>query len=115
MYQFSYAEILEDDQTAARRVEFRALDRAVDLLTRAAAAPDSPREGIEALHFTRQLWMTFVNELVAPENALPDDVRANLISIGIWTLKESEAIRLGTSNNYAGIADVCGIVRDGLR
>ena len=44
----------------------------------------------------------------------PAALRANLISIGLWILKEADAIRLGRSTNYAGIADVCAIVRDGL-
>ena len=115
MYQFSYAEVLEDDQADARRVEYRALDRAVESLTRAAAFQSPSREGVEALHFTIELWTTFMRELAAPENALPAELRANLISIGIWVLKEADAIRLGRSTNYQGIAEICGIVRDGLR
>ena len=115
MYQLSYAEIIEDDQSAARHIERRALARAVDLLTTAAGARASSRDGVEALQFTRQLWTTFISELTAPDNALPDGLRANLISIGIWILKECEAIRLGRSANYAGIADICAIIRDGLR
>ena len=115
MYQLSYAEVLEDDQATARRVEAQALDRAVVLLEKAAAILRPSREGVEALHFTRQLWMTFVQALQSPENALPAELRANLISIGIWVLKEADAIRRGTSTNYAGIADVCVMIRDGLR
>ncbi len=115
MYQSSYAEVLEDDQTAARQIEALALGRAIEMLGRAAAAKSPSREGVEALHFTRQLWMTFINELASPENALPAAVRANMISIGLWVLREAEAIRLETSTNYAGIADICAIIRDGLR
>ena len=115
MYQLSYAEVLEDDQSSARRIEAQALDRAVVLLAKAAAISRPSREGIEALHFTRQLWMTFIQVLGSPENALPAELRARLISIGIWVLKEAEAIRLERSTNYAGIGEICAIVRDGLR
>ncbi len=115
MYQHSYAEIQEDDQAEARRNEAFALDHAARLLTRAAELPNPSIEGVRALHFTRRLWTVFITELAAPENALPQELRANLISIGIWILKESDAIRLETSANYAGIADICSIVRDGLR
>ncbi len=118
MYQLSYAEILEDDQTTARRVEAMALDRAVEMLADAAAVPTPnalSREGIEALHYTCQLWMAFARELAAPENALPDALRAQLISIAIWVLKEADAIRAGRSTNYGGIADICAAIRDGLR
>ena len=115
MYQHSYAEVLEDDQAAARRSEAHALDRGARLLMAAAATPHPSREGVEALHLTRQLWTALITELAAPDNALPNQVRANLVSIGIWVLKEAEAIRLGSSTNYAGIADICAIIRDGLR
>ena len=54
-------------------------------------------------------------ELAAPENALPPGLRANLVSIGIWILKECDAIGLGKTDNYAGVADVCATIRDGLR
>ena len=115
MYQRCYEEVLEDDQSAARRVEFMALDRAVTMLMRADEDKDAPFAGIEALHYTRQLWTTFANELASPDNALPESLRASLISIAIFILKEADAIGLGRSTNYAGIADICGIVRDGLR
>ena len=114
MYQFSYAEVLEDDQAAARRIEYDALDRVTAMLRRAAAIPHPSREGIEALHYTRQLWMALVNEVTAPENALAPELRGRIASIGIWILKEAEAIRLGSSTNYAGIADICAMIRDGL-
>lgn len=115
MYQGSYAEVLEDDQAEARRNEAHALDHAVILLTRADELPHPSIDGIKALHFTRQLWTTFISELAAPENELPREIRANLISIGVWVLKEADAIRLDKSRNFAGIADICAIVRDGLR
>ena len=115
MYQLSYAEVLEDDQVAARRVEAGALDRAIVLLEQAAAISRPSLEGVEALHFTRQLWVTFIQALGSSENALPPELRANLISIGIWVLKEADAISLGNSTNYAGIAGICAIIRDGLR
>lgn len=115
MYQQCYAEVLEDDQRAARDIEAQALDRAAALLLAAADRPHPSIEGAHALHFTRALWMTFITELAAPENALPRELCAQLISIGVWILKEADAIRLGNSTNYAGIADICAIVREGLR
>ena len=115
MYQYSYAEVLEDDQASARQIEYDALDKVVGLLRTAAAASHPSREGVEALHCTRELWMVLINEVTAPANALAPELRGNIASIGIWILKEAEAIRLGRSSNYAGIADICAIIRDGLR
>lgn len=115
MYQSSYAEMAEDDQATARRVEYLALDHVVALLRKAAVAPHPSREGIEALHATCQLWTTLIEALAAPENGLPDQLRANLISVGLWVLREADSIRLGRSTNYGGIADICSTIRDGLR
>jgi flagellar protein FlaF len=114
MYQFSYAEATEDDQSEARSVERQALDRAIGLLNAAETAGPNSRELVEALYYTRRLWNVFVEELASDENALPVEVRASLISIGIWILKEADAIRLGKSRNCSGIGEICAIVRDGL-
>ena len=46
---------------------------------------------------------------------LPNELRAKLISIGIWVLKQADAIRLGRSTNFAAMSGICAIVRDGLR
>lgn len=115
MYQASYDEVLEDDQTAARRVEYQALDRCVFLLGKAERAGASSREGVEALHWTVQLWQTFLIELADDANVLPPELRAKLISIGLWIFKQTDAIRLGRSNDFAAISGICAIVRDGLR
>lgn len=115
MYQARYDEIIEDDQSAARRIEVQAFDRCIGLLGKAEAAGVQSRECVEALHWTRQLWQILLTALADDGNALPADLRARLISIGLWILKEVEAIRLGHSDNFVGIAEICTTVRDGLR
>jgi flagellar protein FlaF len=114
MYQFSYAEAVEDDQTEARSTERQALDRAIGLLQAADTAGPNTRAVVEALYYTRRLWNVFVGELASDENALPVEVRASLISIGIWILKEADAVQLGKSQDCSAIGEICAIVRDGL-
>jgi flagellar protein FlaF len=114
MYQFSYEEAIEDDQAEARSVERQALDRAVGLLQAADAAGPHTRATVDALYYTRRLWNAFVGDLASDENALPVEVRANLIAIGIWILKEADAVQVGKSQNCAAIGEICAIVRDGL-
>lgn len=115
MYQARYDEVLEDDQTAARRVEYQALDRCVFLLDKAEKAGVQSRECVDALHWTVQLWQTFLVELADDANVLPNEMRAKLISVGIWILKQADAIRLGRSTDFSAISAICAIVRDGLR
>ena len=64
-------------------------------------------EANEALSFVSKLWNVFIQDLVDPENDLPDVLRADLISVGLWIVKEAALIRSSQSQNYRGIADVC--------
>lgn len=115
MYQFSYTEIMEDDVADAKSRERQALDRSIDLLKAARDASHVARLTIEALFYTRRVWIRFIEDLRQPENELNTELRANLISIAIWILKECERIRRRQSDNFQGIIDVTTIIRDGLK
>lgn len=115
MYQFSYAEIMEDGVADAKDRERQALDRCIQLLGAARDKTSYAREAIEAIYYTRRVWIRLVEDLQNPENQLDDVVRANLISIAIWILKECDRIRKRESQNFQGIIDVTTIIRDGLK
>ncbi|MCF6369563.1 flagellar biosynthesis regulator FlaF [Rhizobium halophilum] len=115
MYQFSYAEIMEDGVADAKDRERQALDRSIELLTNARNEGGYSRSTIEAVYYTRRVWVSFIEDLKQPENELGAELRANLISIAIWVLKECERIRKRQSNNFQGIIDVTTIIRDGLK
>jgi flagellar protein FlaF len=115
MYQFSYAEIMEDGVADAKERERQALDRCIQLLSAARDKSGYGREAIEAVYYTRRVWVRLIEDLQNPENQLADDVRANLISIAIWILKECDRIRKRQSANFQGIIDVTTIIRDGLK
>jgi flagellar protein FlaF len=115
MYQFSYADIQTDSVADARDRERQLLDRCIVLLDEARQAGCDSIKAIEALHFTNRLWTTLVEDLGSAENALPKDLRANLISIGLWVLREAEEVRQGRSDNFDGLIEVSQIIRDGIR
>jgi flagellar biosynthesis activator protein FlaF len=115
MYQFSYAEIMADDIAGSRDREKQVLDRAIELLRSAMQKGRESRDAVEALFYTRRVWTAFIEDLRNPDNQLPIAVRADLISIGIWILKELDRIRLRKSDNFKGIADIITIIRDGLK
>jgi flagellar protein FlaF len=73
------------------------------------------KASIEAVYYTRRVWMRFIEDLRSSDNQLSMEVRANLISIAIWILKELENIRRRSSTNYQGIIDITIIIRDGLK
>lgn len=72
-------------------------------------------QAVEALHFTNRVWTALLEDLSSDENALPKELRANLISIGLWLLRETEDIRQGRSNNFDGLIEVSQIIRDGIQ
>ncbi len=115
MYQFSYAEIMEDGIADAKDRERQALTRSIELLTLARDEKGYSREAIEALFYTRRVWIRLIEDLKQPENQLDAELRANLISIAIWILKECDRIRKRQSTNFQGIIDVTTIIRDGLK
>jgi flagellar protein FlaF len=73
------------------------------------------REAVDALFFVRRVWVRFIEDLGSKENELDAELRANLISVGIWILKESERLRRGETKSFDGIVEISGIIRDGLR
>jgi len=115
MYQFSYAEVQQDDVTEAKGRERQLLDRSIEMLADAKEKGAGTREAIDALYFVRRIWVRFVEDLGSSGNELDVDLRANLISVGIWILKESEKVRRRESDNFDGIIEVTRIIRDGLK
>ena len=116
MYQFSYAEIMEEGVSVSKDRERQVLDRSVALLKAAMASGESyGKETVEAVYFTRRVWIRFIEDLGNPENQLEEELRANLISIAIWILKEVEKIRKRESSNFQGIIDITTIIKDGIK
>jgi flagellar protein FlaF len=115
MYRASYAEVLEDAGDAARELERRGFEPSISLLRIAQAEGPSSREAIEALTFLRRLWSILLEDLASAANALPVELRAGLISIGIWVLREAERIRLEESDNFQGLIDINVMIHEGLK
>jgi flagellar protein FlaF len=115
MYQLAYVEQLEETPRDCRDRERHAFDQAIELLQRAEKDGVRSPASAQALHFLCRLWQVLIDDLVAPDNDLPAVLRADLISIGIWMIKESDSIRSGHSSNYRGLIEICVSVRDGLK
>lgn len=114
MYQFSYAEVLDETPRSAREREREAIDRSIELLREAEASGVRSREAVEAVLFVRRLWSYFIEDLTKAENDLPQALRADLISVGLWVMREAEQIRLEKSENFKGLIEVSSSIRDGL-
>jgi flagellar protein FlaF len=115
MAMHSYAEILEDTSEENRSREYEALAESVRRLELAERNGSGSREGIEALVYLNRLWSILIEDLGSSENGLPKELRAALISVGLWVLKEADRIRTGVTESFAGLIEVSSMIRDGLR
>lgn len=115
MYQFSYADVLSDDMGSARRAEREAFDEVLRRLDVARARGPQSREAAEALFYLDRFWKILLEDLAHPDNGLPGPLKASLVSIGLWVLREIEAIRLGRAHSFDALIEINGIIRDGLK
>src|SRR4051794_20047848 len=72
----------QDSVEDARAVEHRMLSRVTAMLVEGGKR--GGRDLIEACYYNRKLWTVFQFDLISPENALPDELKARLISLSIW-------------------------------
>jgi flagellar protein FlaF len=114
MYQQYYDEIAGETSARIRQNEARAFDHAIALIEKAHAAGVGTRESVEALFFMNRLWTTIIQDLSDAGNAFPADLKAKIISIGIWVLRQAEDIRQGRQNNFAPVLEVNKTIRAGL-
>ncbi|MBV8593470.1 MAG: flagellar biosynthesis regulator FlaF [Caulobacteraceae bacterium] len=115
MYEFAYNEVIEDSRHSMRERERQAMDRVIGLLREAPQKGPLSRERVEALFYLRRLWMIFLDDLKDPNNELPAQLRAGIISIGIWMMKEIDRVRGGLTNDLAPMIEINEIIRDGLK
>lgn len=114
MYKFSYAEILDDSGNEARGRERAALDRAIELLSVAEVNGARSQEASTALLQVQRLWNFLIADLANPQNGLAEQLRADLISIGIWVMKEADRILNDQQQSFTALIDVNKTIRDGL-
>jgi flagellar protein FlaF len=115
MYKFSYAEILEEDVHEARAREQAAIDRAIELMTIAGERGRESPEAAEAVGYVQKLWSYLIKDLVDPDNELAETLRADLISIGLWAIKEADRVLNDPSKNFLALIEVNQSIRNGLK
>jgi flagellar protein FlaF len=114
MYHHSYAKILEDSPSASRERERAVLERAIRMLAIAKVKGPRSQESFEATSYLRRLWTVFIEDLGNDGNALPAPLRASLISIGLWILREADLIDSGGADAFDGLIEINQMIADGL-
>lgn len=115
MHKRRYDEIREDDPKTAREQERMALDWSIQLMQRIDHPGATPADAARAIVFTTKLWAVLIEDLMAPGNALPRELRAQIVSIGIWILRELEHIRDSPGRRFDDVIDVSRAIQKGLQ
>ncbi len=115
MYEFAYNEVIEESHQTMRARERQAMDRVIAMLRVAEEKGPQSHERVVALFYLRRLWMIFLNDLNDPNNELPEQLRAGIISIGIWMMKEIDRVRGGATDDLTPLVEINVLIRDGLK
>ena len=110
----AYETVVEDSGQEARSRERQALNLGIDRLERLHEGAFSNEDLIESLLYIRRLWTVLIEDLGHPENGFPDKLRADIISIGLWIVKEADRLREERSNDVTGHIEINSLIRDAL-
>lgn len=115
MYRALYSETLADCPRTARARERGLLQKAIANLVAARECPPGATPRREALRFVRELWAAFVSDLSHDDNALSFELRASLISIGVWVCREAERLETDGQASFNALIEINELIADGLR
>lgn len=111
-----YAEVIQSDTQHSRSAERELLLRSIELFERAKASGEpTTLAWTEAIAFSQRLWSTLLTDLASPENSLPAEARAGLISIGLFILRTLDDARSGRVEEVSAVLDVTNTVAEALK
>lgn len=111
----AYEAVADESGYEARSRERQALSLGIDRLERIQSGPFSIEDQVESLLYVRRLWTIFIEDLAHPDNGLPEKLRADIISIGLWVVKEADRLREQRSNDVEQLIEINRLIRDALQ
>lgn len=109
-----YETIARDYSVNNRRIERDALINAIEAMKSANINGATNVDAIKSCALMQQIWTIMLSDVMNDDNELPIELRARIISIGIWIQKELTLIMSGESQNLNGIIEINHIIADGL-
>ncbi|WFU74318.1 MULTISPECIES: flagellar biosynthesis regulator FlaF [unclassified Bradyrhizobium] len=110
----AYESVVDDSGYEARGRERQALSLGIDRLERLQKGRASFEDQVQSLLYVRRLWAIFIEDLAHPENGLPEKLRADIISIGLWVVKEADRLREEKSDDVTQLIEINRMIRDAL-
>lgn len=97
-----------------RQVEYRLFGQVTRALMDAARAdPSDIATRIDALDWNRRLWAMLASDCARDGNALPEQVRAGIISLSLWVNRHSSAV-MRKQEDFEPLIDVNRMIMQGL-
>jgi flagellar protein FlaF len=87
----AYQRVTHQGETP-RQTEYRAFAEVTRALMSVAEDRSQIAKLAEAVHQNRRLWSILANDCAAPGNALPDQLKAGIISLSIFVDKHSSQV-----------------------
>ena len=114
MFIQAYEEILSDEQGNVRESEREIISQTINSMESSDAAPNDVLGRVKAIHFVREVWSYFLNDLASSENETPAELKASLISIGIFVMKHLEQMRIDNSVKFEPLVEISRSIEKGL-
>jgi flagellar protein FlaF len=97
-----------------KQTEYRLFGLVTRALMEAAAVEDTELgRRIKALHWNRRLWATIGGDCASPDNKLPVELRASIISLSIWVDKHTSDV-MQRREKIQPLIDVNRMIMQGL-
>ncbi len=110
----AYEAVAEEGSGEARSRERQALSLGIEQLERLRDGVFDNDDFFESLLYVRRLWAIFIEDLSHPDNGLPEQLRADIISVGLWVVKEADRLRQERSNDVMQLIEINRLIRDAL-
>lgn len=95
-----------------RETEYRIFGQVTRALIDAAQS-DDPATRIDALDWNRRLWSTLAADCAQPANELPQEVRAQIISLSMWVGRHTGAV-VRREETFEALIDLNRTMMQGL-
>ena len=115
MFTQAYLEATEDEQQTARDGEREIIERTIQMMIESDLDANDGNKRVAAIHFTMQVWSYFLNDLASSENHTPDELKAAIISIGIFIIRHMESMRKDPELRFKPVREISETIREGLK
>lgn len=96
-----------------RQTEYRLFAQVTGSLIRAKETGATGGALMEALDWNRRLWSTLTTDCSSADNALPKELRAQIISLGLWVSRYTSDV-MRAKGDIDALIDVNKAIMEGL-